>query len=64
MLLNPVCGWSEVSTFFGKFLYPNDKKMQKIFKQVELNPKWIDILNNHANKRNIKFFSQHLIKKI
>lgn len=42
--------------FSGKFLYPNDKKMQKIFKQVELNPKWIDILKNHANKRNIKLF--------
>lgn len=37
--------------FSGKVLYPNDKKMQKIFKQVELNPKWIDILNKHAIKK-------------
>ena len=42
--------------FSGKILYPNDRKMQKIFKKVELNPNWIDALNKHANKKKIKLF--------
>ncbi len=42
--------------FSGKILYPDDYKMQKIFKSIELNLSWVDVLLKHANKKKIKIF--------
>tara|TARA_B100000795_G_scaffold73992_1_gene52444 strand:+ start:688 stop:1644 length:957 start_codon:yes stop_codon:yes gene_type:complete len=42
--------------FSGKVLYPDNKKMQKIFNQIELNINWIDELKKYANKTKIILF--------
>ena len=41
--------------FRAKSLYPNNKKMFKIFKSVELNPNWIKLLKEYCRKKNIHF---------
>ena len=67
------CGADAVKfqLFSGKILYPNNFKMQKIFKKVELNINWTNQLKLYANKKKIiLFFSsfdplslKYLIKK-
>lgn len=67
------CGANAVKfqLFSAKILYPNNLKMQKIFKSVELNKNWIAELKKYADKKKIIiFFSsfdqknlQFLIKK-
>ena len=67
------CGADAVKfqLFSGKILYPNNYKMQKIFKKVELNINWTNQLKLYANKKKIiLFFSsfdplslKYLIKK-
>ncbi len=42
--------------FSGEKLYPNNYKMQKIFKSIELNLGWVDKLTKHAEKRKITLF--------
>ena len=54
------CGADAVKfqLFSGKILYPDDYKMQKLFKKVELNINWVNQLKVHASKnRIILFFS-------
>ena len=52
------CGADAVKfqLFSGKKLYPNNKKMRKLFEKHELNPKWISILKKHCLKIRIHFF--------
>ena len=42
--------------FDGSILYPNNLKMQKIFKKVELNKNWINKLKRYSKKIKINFF--------
>lgn len=66
------CGADAVKfqLFNSKLLYPNDLKMQKIFKQNELNPLWVGKLAKYCKRIKINFFlspfdekSFYLIKK-
>ena len=67
------CGADAVKfqLFSGKILYPNNLKMQKIFKSIQLDKNWIPELKKYADqKKIIIFFSsfdtknlQFLIKK-
>ena len=41
--------------FNAKKMYPNDEKMYRLFKSIELNPKWIKDLKNHSKKNKIDF---------
>ena len=52
------CGANAVKfqLFSGKILYPNNLKMQKIFKSVELNKKWIAELKKYADKKKNNHF--------
>tara|TARA_B110000971_G_C20008888_1_gene500606 strand:+ start:679 stop:1635 length:957 start_codon:yes stop_codon:yes gene_type:complete len=52
------CGADAVKfqLFSGKVLYPDNKKIQKIFDKIELNIDWIDKLKKHANKTKIILF--------
>jgi N,N'-diacetyllegionaminate synthase len=52
------CGADAVKfqLFSGKVLYPNDKKMQKIFNTIELNINWVDKLIKYSDKKKIKIF--------
>lgn len=52
------CGADAVKfqLFSGKKLYPNNKKMRKLFEKHELNSKWISILKKHCLKIRIHFF--------
>ena len=52
------CGADAVKfqLFSGENLYPKNPKMQKIFKSIELDLDWIDILLKHANKKKIGLF--------
>ena len=36
-------------------MYPNNLKMYRLFKSIELNPKWIKDLKNHCKKNKIDF---------
>ena len=61
------CGADAVKfqLFSGKILYPDDYKMQKLFKKVELNINWVNQLKVHASKnRIILFFSSFDEKKL
>jgi sialic acid synthase SpsE len=51
------CGVDAVKfqLFKSKKLYPDDKKMYKIFKSTELNPKWIPKLKKFAEKCKLDF---------
>ena len=66
------CGADAVKfqLFSGKILYPNNLKMQKIFKSIQLDKNWIPELKKYADQKNNYFFSsfdtknlQFLIKK-
>ena len=66
------CGADAVKfqLFNSELLYPNDLKMQKIFKQNELNPLWVGKLAKYCKRIKINFFlspfdekSFYLIKK-
>ncbi len=41
--------------FNAKKMYPNDDKMYRLFKSIELNPKWIKDLKNYCKKNKIDF---------
>ncbi len=41
--------------FNAKKMYPNNYKMFKLFKSIELNPKWIKDLKNYSKKNKIDF---------
>ena len=41
--------------FNAKKMYPNDDKMYRLFKSIELNPKWIKDLKNYSKKNKIDF---------
>lgn len=43
--------------FKARELYPDDKKMFKLFKSIELNPKWIPQLSDYCRKIDIDFLS-------
>ena len=59
------CGADAVKfqLFSGKILYPDDYKMQKLFKKVELNINWVNQLKVHASKNRIILFFLHLMRK-
>ena len=42
--------------FDGKVLYPNNKKMRKLFEKNQLNSDWIPILKKYCIKKKINFF--------
>ena len=42
--------------FKSKLLYPDNNKMQKIFKKIELNKAWIQKLRDFSDKIDIHFF--------
>lgn len=51
------CGVDAVKfqLFKSEKLYPDDKKMYRIFKSIELNPKWIPKLKKFAEKCKLEF---------
>ena len=51
------CGADAVKfqLFKANVLYPNDIKMNKLFKSIELNINWIKILKKYSDKNNIDF---------
>tara|TARA_B100000575_G_C23109988_1_gene641081 strand:+ start:774 stop:1727 length:954 start_codon:yes stop_codon:yes gene_type:complete len=53
------CGVDAVKfqLFKAKLLYPNDKKMYKLFKSIELNPSWLKDIYLYCKKKNIDFLT-------
>jgi N,N'-diacetyllegionaminate synthase len=53
------CGADAVKfqLFKAKLLYPNDKKMFKLFKSIELNPLWIKEISEYCNNIKIDFLT-------
>ena len=53
------CGADAVKfqLFKAKILYPNDKKMYKLFKSIELNPSWLKEINEFCKKIEIDFLT-------
>ena len=51
------CGADAVKfqLFKANVLYPNDIKMNKLFKSIELNTNWVKILKKYSDKNNIDF---------
>ena len=50
------CRCVKFQLFSGKILYPNNFKMQKIFKKVELNINWTNQLKLYATKEDYFIF--------
>ncbi len=53
------CGADAVKfqLFKAKLLYPNDKKMFKLFKSIELNPSWLKEISEFCKKTKIDFLT-------
>ena len=52
------CGADAVKfqLFDGKQLYPNNKKMRKLFEKHQLNSEWISVLKKYCSQIRIHFF--------
>ena len=53
------CGADAVKfqLFKAKLLYPNDKKMFKLFKSIELNPSWLKEISDFCKITKIDFLT-------
>ena len=47
----------KLQLFKANKLYPNDTKMRKLFKSIELNPSWLKDINKYCKKKNIDFLT-------
>ncbi len=54
-----VCGADAIKLqlFKANKLYPNDSKMRKLFKSIELNPSWLKDINKYCKKKKIDFLA-------
>ena len=53
------CGADAVKfqLFKASLMYPNDKKMYKLFKSIELNPLWLKDISEYCKKKRIDFLT-------